>query len=156
MGVLIAALAVRLLVRWRRGYLHMHPHRHGDVRHVHPHVHEHPRAEDHPHPHEHRHEHGERLARSPLGAFGVGLVHGVGGSAGAGVLVAASLAEPGPRALALALFAAATALAMAAVSWAAGRLAAHPTATRRLEAALPAAGAASLLFGLWYAAQAVV
>jgi high-affinity nickel permease len=40
-GLVIAALAVRLLVRWRRGYFHAHSHSHGSVRHSHPHVHEH-------------------------------------------------------------------------------------------------------------------
>ena len=32
-GLMIMFLAVRLLVRWRRGQFHAHLHRHGDVRH---------------------------------------------------------------------------------------------------------------------------
>ncbi len=42
-GLVIMALALRLLVRWRRGHFHAHLHRHGDVqhRHLHPHA-EHP------------------------------------------------------------------------------------------------------------------
>src|SRR3954467_11511057 len=46
-GVLILALALRLLVRWRRGELH---------------------------PHEHGHA-AARRARTPLQAYGIGLVH---------------------------------------------------------------------------------
>ncbi len=34
--------------------------------------------------HRHRHEHGHEV-RTPLAAFGIGLVHGLGGSAGVGV-----------------------------------------------------------------------
>jgi ABC-type nickel/cobalt efflux system permease component RcnA len=66
-GLVIVVLALRLLVRWRRGYLHAHPHDHADgVRHSHPHVHEHPR--DEPHPRLHDHAHGDRgyaIARGP-------------------------------------------------------------------------------------------
>ena len=38
-GVVIMALAVRLLLRWRRGELHDHSHTHGEVAHRHPHAH---------------------------------------------------------------------------------------------------------------------
>ena len=40
-GVVIVALGLRLLLRWRRGYFHAHEHAHGELRHAHPHVHEH-------------------------------------------------------------------------------------------------------------------
>src|SRR4051812_46745020 len=79
-GLLIVALAVRLLQRWRRGYFHVHPHTHGAVQHAHPHAHEHGRETEHSSVHTHRHS--EALGRSPLTAFGIGLVHGVEGSAG--------------------------------------------------------------------------
>src|SRR4029079_6973217 len=65
-AALIVFLALRLLVRWRHGYFDLHPH-----------VHEHQ---------EHRH-----AVRTPLGAFGIGLVHGTGGSAGVGVLILAAI-----------------------------------------------------------------
>src|SRR3954470_5226715 len=78
-GVVIVALAVRLLVRWRRGYLHVHAHRHGGERHAHPHAHEGRGHGAHDHSH-------EALGRSPLASFGIGLLHGAGGSAGAGIL----------------------------------------------------------------------
>lgn len=153
-GLLITFLALRLLVRWRCGYFHMHPHRHGGVQHVHPHFHEHATTEGHPALHEHDHAHREHFGRTPLGAFGVGLIHGVGGSAGAGVLVAAALPDAAGRALALALFAAATALSMAAVSFAVGCLTCRPGAARTLETLIPVLGAACFLFGLWYSLQA--
>ena len=41
--------------------------------------------------HRHRHEHGRHQVRSPLAAFGIGLVHGLGGSAGVGVLLLAAI-----------------------------------------------------------------
>ena len=52
-------LALRLLVRWRHGYLDLHAHPHAEQEHRHP-------------------------VRTPFGAFGIGLVHGLGGSAGVG------------------------------------------------------------------------
>src|SRR6202035_1882236 len=39
-GLVIMALALRLIVRWRRGQFHLHAHRHGSLehRHLHPHA----------------------------------------------------------------------------------------------------------------------
>src|SRR5262245_66561996 len=70
-GVLIALLAVRLLVRWRRGAFHVHAHEHDGTRHVHVHTH----ADAPTHQHAHR-------VRSPAQAFGLGLAHGMAGGAG--------------------------------------------------------------------------
>ncbi len=122
-GVLVAALALRLLVRWRRGYFHVHVHRHGDVVHAHPHVHERPHVE------EHRHDHEERLGRSPLAAFGIGLVHGVGGSAGVGILLVGAIATGPAAAAALVLFAGAAALSMALISATLGSASSGPGQT---------------------------
>jgi hypothetical protein len=152
-GVMIVALAARLLVRWRRGALHSHPHRHGGLVHAHPHAHEHPPGAGHPPADRHDHAHAEGLGRTPLAAFGIGLVHGVGGSAAAGVLVVAAL--PAAGAVALAVFAGGTALAMGALSMAFGRLLGRGGAARRLEGLVPVLGAGSLLFGIWYALAAV-
>ena len=72
-GVIIVVLAVRLLARWRRGVFHAHAHSHdGDP----PHRHLHSHADGSVHEHSHD-THG---LRTPLSAYGVGLVHGVGGS----------------------------------------------------------------------------
>lgn len=146
-GLIVVGLAVRLLVRWRRGYFHVHPHRHGEVVHAHPHVHEH--AHDHAYAHEHRH--AEALGRTPLAAFGIGLLHGVGGSAGAGILLVSSVEGRAAAALALVVFAGATALAMGLTTLAFGRLLTRRDVALRLESAIPVLGAFGLLFGAWYA-----
>ena len=63
---MIVLLALVLLNRWRRGRFHVAVHEHdGD-----------------------RHSHG---ARTPLQAYGIGVVHGIGGTAGVGVLLLASI-----------------------------------------------------------------
>lgn len=161
-GLLIAALAIRLLVRWRRGHLHAHPHSHGGVVHAHPHLHENEpaphlhehehAASAHPHAHEHRHD---ALGRTPRAAFGIGLVHGVGGSGGAGILLAGAVGGGAAAAAALALFAAGTAASMALVSAAFGAGLGGGSPRRRIATAAPAMGAASLAFGVWYALASV-
>jgi ABC-type nickel/cobalt efflux system permease component RcnA len=143
-GVVIAALAVWLLVRWRRGLFHLHLHAHQAGLHAHGHVHD---GSDHPH--------RSSRARSPLQAFGIGLVHGMGGSAGVGVLLLASIHNRGIAVAALALFAICTALSMAALSTGLGF-----TLTRGRVAGLfpriaPALGLLSLSFGVWYALGAL-
>src|SRR5262249_44689444 len=75
LGVIIVALSVRLLLRWRRGVYHVHLHAHDGHQHVH--VHSHARETAHAHPHE---------VRTPAKAFAIGLVHGTAGSAGVAVL----------------------------------------------------------------------
>jgi ABC-type nickel/cobalt efflux system permease component RcnA len=147
-GVVIVALAVRLLVRWRRGYFHVHEHSHGDVRHAHPHVHESAPAE--PHPHVHEHEHAASLGRTPLAAFGIGLIHGAGGSAGVGVLLVAAIRGTGAATAALAVLAIGTAISMTAVTALFGGALATGSLPRKLELAAPVLGTLSLLFGVWY------
>jgi cytochrome c biogenesis protein CcdA len=151
-GVLIIALAIRLLVRWRRGYFHAHSHQHGPVRHAHPHVHERGRE-----PHDvagHAHPHAEGLGRSPLAAYGIGLVHGIGGSAMVGLLVVGAAANRTLGVLALILFAAGTAVSMALVSAAFGYVLARGPVSRLVAPLMPVVGLASLAFGVWYAAGA--
>jgi len=158
-GALIVALAVRLLVRWRRGYLHVHVHEHGQADeplvHAHPHMHEHPPHQGHPRPAVHAHDHpDEAFGRSPREAFGIGLVHGVGGSAGAGVLLVAAASTPAIGTLALLVFAGGTALSMGVVSAIVGHGLTTGTIGRRLEPLIPVIGIASAAFGIWYAAGA--
>ncbi|HEX2105933.1 MAG TPA: hypothetical protein VHF51_19945 [Solirubrobacteraceae bacterium] len=154
-GLIIVALAARLLVRWRRGYYHVHPHSHGAVRHAHPHVHEHAPSAPHPAPHAHAHGHAERLGRTPFAAFAIGLVHGAGGSAAAGLLLVG--ATPGRVAAlaALVVFALGSAASMAVVSAAFGHALARGPLLARVTAAIPVLGALSLLFGAWYALGAL-
>jgi hypothetical protein len=126
-GILIVGLAVWLLLRWRRGQLQVHPH---------PHVH-------------------AARARGPMQAFGIGLLHGMGGSAGVGVLLLAAIHDRGVAVAALALFALCTAISMAAISTGFGLTLAGETARHSFGRIAPALGAASLLFGLWYALGAL-
>lgn len=155
-GALIVALAVRLLLRWHRGYLHVHVHEHDDVRHAHPHMHEHAAQDAHPAREAHAHPHPvESLGRSPREAFGIGLVHGVGGSAGAGVLLVAAAASPVVGAVALFVFASGTALSMGLVSALVGHGLGTGTVGRWMQPAIPVIGLASLAFGVWYAVGAL-
>jgi ABC-type nickel/cobalt efflux system permease component RcnA len=157
----IIALAVRLLVRWRRGYFHSHPHRHGGRWHTHPHVHEldHAAEGDHAgaghHPAEHHHRHEDGLGRSPAAAYGIGLVHGMGGSAAVSVLLIGAIPDRLEATVALIVFALATAVSMSIVSAGFGALTVSRWLTDQLEAAVPMLGLFSLLFGVFYALSAV-
>jgi hypothetical protein len=117
-GFVIMALALRLLVRWRRGELHTH-----------------------------RHE----LGRSPLQAYGIGLIHGMGGSAGVGILLLAAIPDHVESVVALALFAGFTAVSMSLASTTFGYALSRGAVTRRFMAVAPALGMLSLAFGAWYA-----
>jgi ABC-type nickel/cobalt efflux system permease component RcnA len=148
-GAVIVALGVRLLVRWRRGYFHAHVHKHsGGVVHAHPHVHEEPAHGAHDH------RHADALGRSPRAAFGIGLVHGAGGSAGVGVLLVAAIPGRATALAALAVLAIGTALSMAAVSSGFGYALARGPLLRNFERAAPAFGTLSVAFGVWYALAA--
>ena len=153
-GLVIMLLAVRLLLRWHQGYFHVHPHTHGPVRHAHPHAHEHPHGAL-GHPVQHVHHHAEGLGRSPLTAFGIGLVHGIGGSAGVGILLVGAVSGQVQAVLALLVFAGATAASMALVSTAFGYALARGVVRRRLGELVPLVGAASLIFGVWYSLGAL-
>jgi ABC-type nickel/cobalt efflux system permease component RcnA len=128
-AVLIVFLAVRLLVRWRHGYFDLHAHPHSE------------RA--------HRH-----AVRTPAGAFAVGLVHGMGGSAGVGILLLTAIPSETVAVVCLLLLALFTAVSMTVVTVGFGlTLSARPVVAAS-HALIPALGALSLAFGLWYAAAA--
>ena len=146
-GVLIIYLAIRLLVRWRNGYFHVHPHRHGDLVHAHPHMHEHAHAHGEP---AHEHPHADGLGRTPLASFGIGLVHGIGGSAGAGILLVSTIDDRTAAAMALAVFAVASAAAMGLATLAFGHVLSRDKVAVRLESAVPVLGVLGMLFGAWY------
>lgn len=150
-GVVIIGLAVRLLVRWRRGYFHSHAHRHGERWHAHPHAHAGTRA----HERDHRHRHEERLGRSPLTAYGIGLVHGIGGSAAVTLLLIGAIGDRAEATVALVIFALATAVSMCVLSAGFGSLVTSRAVTRRLESAIPLLGLLSLAFGTFYLVAAV-
>ena len=137
-GVMIVALAVWLLLRWRRGTFHPHAHTH---------VHQHRDGG-----HGHGHPPGRR---TPLGAYAIGLVHGMGGSAGVGVLLLAEIESRVVAVAALAVLALFTAVSMAIVSAGWGLALGRPSVRRSLDRVTPALGLASLAFGVWYALGAL-
>jgi hypothetical protein len=101
--------------------------------------------------HRHRHEHGHDV-RTPLAAFGIGLIHGMGGSAGVGVLLLAAIPSPALAVTSLVVLALFTAVSMTMVTTGFGATLA--SRQRALAAAAPALGVAGLAFGCWYAAAA--
>lgn len=102
--------------------------------------------------HRHRHEHGRHQVRTPLAAFGIGLVHGLGGSAGVGVLLLAAIPSTTLAVASLVVLALFTAVSMTMVTTGFGAtLAARQGA---VTAAAPVLGLLSLSFGFWYAAAA--
>jgi ABC-type nickel/cobalt efflux system permease component RcnA len=147
-GVMIMFLALRLLLRWRRGHFHAHTHRHGDVEHRHLHAHD---ASDH----DHAHRPEARLGRSPWQAFGIGVVHGTGGSAGVGVLLIATISGHAKAVAALVVLALGTAISMAALSSAFGHAITRGPVLGRMLAFAPAMGVVTLAFGGWYTLGAV-
>jgi high-affinity nickel permease len=144
-GILIVSLAVWLLVRWRRGAFHAHPHEHDDVEHIHLHSHAASTAHGHRHP----------KPRSPWQAFGIGLLHGVGGSAGVGILIIAAVQSKVLAVVALAILALGTAASMTLLTTGFGRALGSAPARRAWNRLAPALGVASLAFGVWYAAGAL-
>jgi hypothetical protein len=123
-GFVIVYLAARLLLRWYRGELRFHAH---------------PEA------------HG---ARTRAGAFAIGLVHGMGGSAGVGVLLLASIQSHALAIVSLLLLALFTAVSMTILSTGFGSMLVARPMGSVFAALAPVLGAASLAFGLWYGAAA--
>jgi ABC-type nickel/cobalt efflux system permease component RcnA len=148
-GVMIMLLALRLLLRWRRGQFHAHAHSHGNVvhRHLHPH--------EHAHRHDHSHKPETQLGRSPAGAFAIGLIHGIGGSAGVTVLLLATIPDRAEAVAALGVLALGTAMSMALLSSAFGYAITRGPALHRMLALAPTMGVVTLAFGGWYALGAL-
>ena len=126
-GILIVALALWLLVRWRRGIFRLDNHEHAQ-------------------------------ARAPWQAYVIGLVHGLGGTAGVGILLLASIPNHGLAVASLGLFAVCTAVSMAVLSTGFGAALGRPRVVRGFSRLAPVLGVASLAFGIWYAlgAQGVI
>ena len=133
-ALVIVYLAIRMLVRWRHGVFHMHAHDHDGERHTHGHA--------------ARTGHAHRT-RTPLGAFAIGLVHGMGGSAGVGVLIVASVESAWLSVLALTLLAAFT-----IVSTGFGLTLVSRPVRAAFGGIAPTLALASLSFGVWYGTAA--
>jgi cytochrome c biogenesis protein CcdA len=141
-GGIIVFLAVRLLVRWRRGHFHAHVHGH-DGEPVHRHVHSHESDSSHEHAH-------KVLRRTPLSSYGIGLVHGIGGSGGLTLLLLSTIPNAAQATGALLIFAAGTAVSMALLSTAFGVAIAGGPIGRNFERLVPALGVLGVAFGAWY------
>jgi len=89
--------------------------------------------------------------RTGLQAYGIGVVHGMGGTAGVGLLLLAAIQSRMLAIAALAVFASCTAVSMAALSTGFGLALASAPVRRSFHVLAPALGAASLAFGVWYA-----
>jgi high-affinity nickel permease len=146
-GCIIVLLAIRLLVRWRRGFYHVHVHTHDDGE-AHRHVHSHVQNESHGHTH-------RVPRRTPLSSYGVGLVHGIGGSGGLTLLLISTISDKAQATGALLLFAAGTAVSMALLSTAFGLVIAGGPIARNFERVAPVLGVLSMAFGVWYALGAL-
>ena len=125
-GLVIVALGLWLLLRWRRGAF-AHDHSHLRV----------------------------PPSRTPWQAYGIGVVHGVGGSGGVGVLLLAAIHSHAVALTALALFAGCTAISMAILSTGFGYVLHRPAAQRAFGRVVPAFGGLGVAFGLWYALGAL-
>lgn len=129
-GLLIMVLAVRLLARWRSAGTPAHPHSHSPAADV-------------------------AVQRSWRGSYGIGLLHGVGGSAGIGVLLLAAIPDHVLGISALLLFAIFTAVSMGVASSLFGRLLAGRRERGRGGVLTPALGMFNFTFGAWYALGAL-
>jgi high-affinity nickel permease len=137
-GVVIIALAGRVIFKWARGDFRAGRHSHQDAR--------------------HRHlrrgvgsEHGHRPVRTPRQALGIGLLHGLAGTGAVVVLLLAALPSQLVAALALAVFAPMSIVSMAlcttAFAWLLTRRVIDPVYRSVL---IPAFGLFGVGFGLWY------
>jgi cytochrome c biogenesis protein CcdA len=136
-GFVIIALAVLLLVRWHRGQFREEAHEHDGEAHV--------------HVRSRRRGHAHGRTRSAGGAYAIGLVHGLGGTAGVGVLLLAAIPSHGLAVIALAIFALCTAISMALLSTGFGLTLGADRVRRSFGRIAPALGVLSLAFGVWYA-----
>ena len=123
-GLLIIGLAVLLLRRWRRGMF-------GPDSRSTPHVHV--------------------RTRTARGAYAIGVVHGMGGTAGVGLLLLAGIRSHGLAVAALSLFALCTAVSMALLSTGFVVTLQASRVRNAFGCIAPALGVASLAFGVWYA-----
>jgi ABC-type nickel/cobalt efflux system permease component RcnA len=138
-GLVILALAARVIVKWVRG----------DYR-AGPHVHDH---------HDHRHlRHGSGAThrhhdlRTPRQSFGIGMLHGLAGTGAVVVLLIAALPGRVEAAAALAVFAPMSIVSMALCTSAFAWVLTRPIVAPLYRTVLvPALGAFGLVFGLWYA-----
>jgi hypothetical protein len=138
-GILIIALAIRVVVKWARGDFRAGRHSHPRTRHRHL---RRGRQSD---------QHQHRWIRTPQQAASIGLLHGLAGTGAVVVLLLAGLPSRLEAGLALAVFAPMSIFSMAlcttAFAWVLTRRAIDPIYRTVL---IPAFGLFGVMFGLWY------
>jgi len=98
-------------------------------------------------------EHGDpHRARTKLGLFAIGLVHGMGGSAGVGILLVASIESQLLGVISLGALAIFTGRSMTILSTGFGAALASRPLRSSLTAAARGLGVASFAFAIWYGA----
>ena len=138
-GIVILALAVRVIFKWIRGDYragaHAHDESHGMRRHL-----------------RRGGTHGHVTVRSPAQALSIGMLHGLAGTGAVVLLLIAALPTKLEAALALGVFApmsiASMAACTAAFAWILTRPIIEPVYRTVL---IPGLGAFGLMFGMWYA-----
>jgi hypothetical protein len=139
-GVVILALALRIVFKWARGDFRAGRHGHGEGGLS---AHRHLREGEGPHRH--------RRVRTPAQALGIGLLHGLAGTGAVALLLIAALPSKLEAAAALAVFAPISAVSMTlcttAFAWLLTRRLIDPLYRNVL---IPAFGLFGLMFGVWY------
>lgn len=140
-ALMIIGLSLKLIRQSRRERLHLHAHEHmGGVRHAHVHAHRQGASHEHRHP-----------VRTRRAAFGIGLLHGLGGSGAVTLVLLAAIDSKGLAVAALALFAAGSTATMAVASTGFGVTLALAHGRRAFAHVQSALGCVTLVFGLVYA-----
>ena len=104
------------------------------------------------------HGHVHTRGRNPWQAYAIGVVHGMGGTAGVGLLLLATIRSRPLAIASLGVFATCTAISMTVLSAGFGVALSSGPVRRSFDRVAPVLGAASLAFGVWYAlgAQGIV
>jgi high-affinity nickel permease len=140
-GVVILALAARIVVKWARGDFRAGPHSHAVESSSAGHRHLRRGGGQHPH----------RTVRSRRQAMAIGLLHGLAGTGAVTLLLIAALPGQIEAAAALAVFAPMSVVSMAlctsAFAWVLTRRIVDPVYRTVL---IPAFGTFGLMFGVWY------
>jgi cytochrome c biogenesis protein CcdA len=140
-GGLIVVLALRLLVRWRLGSTedHVHVQTSEEQHHVHAQCRHRPTSS----------------IRTPFSAYGVGLLHGAGGTAGLTLLLLASIPNRVEAVVALLIFSLGTAVSMAMLSTGFGLIITTGPIARQFDRLVPVLGVFSCAFGVFYILEAL-
>jgi len=137
-GVVILALALRVIAKWARGDYRASAHAHDGGHETRRHL-------------RRDHDHGHVTVRTPAQALSIGMLHGLAGTGAVVLLLIAALPTHLEAALALAVFApmsmASMALCTTAFAWLLTRPAVEPVYRSVL---IPVLGAFGLMFGIWY------